>query len=121
MMGIGTAISAVTGIATQWLEGKQKKASAKADREAELIRQAGTWEQIHAEGSKSSWKDEWWTIVFSIPLVLVFFPPMVEPVMRGFDALNQTPEWYRYLVGALVTASIGIRQAKGFKIGKRGQ
>ena len=29
------------------------------------------WEKIMAEGSQSSWKDEWLTILFSIPLVLV--------------------------------------------------
>lgn len=118
-MAITAVLSAVGGLASQWLNGRQKKAEAKSEREAELIRQAGTWEEIHAEGSKTSWKDEYWTVVFSIPLILVFFPSMVDPVMQGFEALNKTPEWYRYLVGALVTASIGIRQVKGLKIGKK--
>jgi hypothetical protein len=110
-------IGAVAGIVTTWLQGKQKQSEAAADRKAELIRQAGSWEEIHAEASKTSWKDEYWTIVFSIPLILVFFPSMVDPVMAGFAALDQTPEWYRYLVGALVTASIGIRQISKFKLG----
>ena len=45
------------------------------------------WERIMAEASKNSWKDEWLTIVFSIPLILVFIPSMVEHIQAGFTAL----------------------------------
>lgn len=110
-------LTGLISLGATWLENKQKMAQAQNEKETELVKQAGSWEEIQAKGSTSSWKDEYWTIVFSIPLILVFFPSMVAPVMQGFEALEATPEWYRYLVGVLVLASVGIRQVKGF-IGK---
>lgn len=107
-------ITSLLGLGTTWLENRQELAKAKNEKETELVRQAGSWEEIHAKGSINSWKDEYWTIIFSIPLVLVFFPSMVDTVMEGFAALEKTPEWYRYLVGVLVLASVGIRKLDKF-------
>lgn len=111
-------INGLIGLGATWLENRQQMAKAQNEKETELVRQAGSWEEIHAKGSMDSWKDEYWTIIFSIPLILVFFPSMVDTVMAGFAALEQTPEWYRYLVGILVTASVGIRKLDKF-IGKK--
>ncbi|MGY8866057.1 MAG: hypothetical protein ACKVJK_10535, partial [Methylophagaceae bacterium] len=49
---------------------------AKAEAEATIMVSRATseadWEKIMAHGSQDSWKDEWLTILFSIPLILVF-------------------------------------------------
>lgn len=114
---IGPIITGIISLGGTWLENKRKRSEAMAEKETELVKQAGSWEEIHAKGSMASWKDEYWTVIFSIPLILVFFPNMVDTVMEGFKALEQTPEWYRYLVGVLVLASVGIRKLEKF-IGK---
>lgn len=108
-------ISGIIGLGQTWLENRAKKSEAKAVQEVKLIEQAGSWEEIHAKNSGHSWKDEFWTIVFSIPLILCFIPGMDSLVMAGFEVLDKTPDWYRYTVGVLVGASVGIRQFTKFK------
>jgi len=63
---------------------------------------------------KSSWKDEWLTILFSIPLILAFIPGMEDIVRNGFQQLEQMPEWYQYSLGVIVAASFGVRSATKF-------
>ena len=43
------------------------------------------WDVEAVKGSKESWKDEYLTILFSIPLLLCFLPWTVEYVERGFS------------------------------------
>ncbi len=102
-------LTAFIGLGAQWLENRQQKSKAKSDQEIKIIQQAGNWEDIHAKNSGGSWKDEFWTIIFSIPLVLCFIPDAVDTVNAGFSALDNTPEWYRYALLTLVGASVGIR------------
>lgn len=102
-----------------WLENKRLKTEAIATAERKVIEQAGSWEEIHAKNSGQSWKDEYWTIVFSIPLIMCFIPRCEPYVAAGFSALDGSPEWYRYSLGVLVAASVGIRQFDRFKAGKK--
>lgn len=67
----------------------------------------------------SSWKDEWLVIILSIPLVGVFIPGMVDYMLAGFEALKQTPEWYRYSVGLMIASSFGYQKAIDFRNKKR--
>jgi|TARA_Y100000401_G_scaffold55126_1_gene43467 hypothetical protein len=69
------------------------------------------WDIQAQKNSSSSWKDEYLTIVFSIPLILCFYPPTVEYVIMGFEALSKCPEWYFYTLGIIVSASFGIKGA----------
>ena len=89
---------------------------AKAEAEAEIMKVAATseanWEKIMAKGSVNSWKDEWLTILFSIPLILVFVGDTGrEIVANGFEALELMPDWYQYTLGVIVAASFGVRSA----------
>ena len=77
------------------------------------------WERIMAQGSQTSWKDEWLTILFSIPLVLVFLGDTGRDIVaNGFAALETMPDWYQYTLGVIVAASFGVRSASKF-FGKR--
>lgn len=81
-------------------EAELKRLTADVDWEAEMARQAG-----------SSWKDEYWTIVLSLPLILVFFPVTQGYVITGFDALKSLPEWYLWYVGIAIGAAFGVAKA----------
>ena len=72
------------------------------------------WDIESMKGSQSSWKDEWLTVIFSIPLVMCFIPGMEEIVQNGFARLNELPEWYQYTLGVIVAASFGVRSATKF-------
>jgi hypothetical protein len=123
---IQALIPIVGNLAGSWLQGKadEKKATseakvAKAKAEAEVMKVAATheagWEKIMAQGSRDSWKDEAWTILF-IAIIAMCFVPFTQPyVERGFDALSNTPSWFQYAVFASIGASFGIRGLKGFK------
>lgn len=62
-------------------------------------------EQIKSSG----WKDEVVLIILSIPLVMTFVPGLDTYVLRGFNVLSQTPDWYQWLVFAIFSAIYGIR------------
>ena len=66
-----------------------------------------TWE---LESIKNSgWKDEWFTILLSIPMMLCFIPGLDVTVLRGFAAIEQTPRWYQVAFLAVVGSAIGVR------------
>jgi hypothetical protein len=122
-------IGPIAELAGTWMSGKveEKKAQAKtrvakAEAEAIVMQKKATgeidWDLKMADASASSWKDEWLTILFSIPLVLAFVPGMEEIVANGFARLNEMPEWYQYCLGVIVAASFGVRSATKF-FGKR--
>jgi len=118
-------IGPIAELAGTWMSGKveEKKAQAKtrvakAEAEAVVMQKKATgeidWDLEMAKGSTSSWKDEWLTILFSIPLVLAFIPGMEEVVANGFAQLQAMPEWYQYSLGVIVAASFGVRSATKF-------
>ena len=118
-------IGPLTDLAGTWLNGKveEKKAQAqtkvaKAQAEAIVMQKKATgeidWDLEMAKGSANSWKDEWLTILFSIPLILAFVPGMEDVVANGFARLNEMPEWYQYSLGVIVAASFGVRSATKF-------
>lgn len=115
-------IGPITQLAGTWLDGKVEKTKAetgakvaKAKAEAVIMERKATgeldWDLEMAKGSQSSWKDEWLTVLFSIPLVMAFIPGMEEVVANGFKQLNSMPEWYQYSLGVIVAASFGVRSA----------
>tara|TARA_B100000282_G_scaffold253168_1_gene198278 strand:+ start:158 stop:544 length:387 start_codon:yes stop_codon:yes gene_type:complete len=125
------AILPIVGdLAGSWLKGKaEEKAAvaktkiAKAEAEAEIMKVAATseasWEKVMAKGSVNSWKDEWLTVLFSIPLILAFCGDWGrEIVANGFAALEAMPEYYQYTLGVIVSASFAVRSATKF-FGKR--
>ncbi len=118
-------IGPITQLAGTWLDGKVEKTKAetgakvaKAKAEAVIMERKATgeldWDLEMAKGSQSSWKDEWLTVLFSIPLVMAFIPGMEEVVANGFEQLNSMPEWYQYSLGVIVAASFGVRSATKF-------
>ena len=114
---LGVASDAIGG----YMETKKAKAKqklVKIEAETEIVKQQIKgeidWDVEAIKGSKESWKDEYLTILFSIPLLLCFLPFTVEYVERGFAALAMTPDWYKYTLGVIVSASFGIRGATKF-------
>ena len=110
-------IDSLTRLAGTWLEGRVAKTKAKAEAEATvLIKQAESaadWEAAMARTSGQSWKDEWLTLLFSIPLIMCFIPSMVPYVQDGFEVLGNMPDFYQYTLSVIVAASFGVRSVIG--------
>ena len=119
-------IGPISGLVGSWMDskteeqrGKSAVAKAKAEAEAKGMVSAATstadWEKLMAKGSQSSWKDEWLTILFSIPLILAFAGEWGRTIVaEGFAALQVMPDWYQYTLGVIVAASFGVRSATKF-------
>ena len=45
----------------------------------------------------------------------MFFLRVVDYVERGFEAVfkSKTPDWYKYTLGVIVSASFGIKEWQG--------
>jgi len=120
---IQALLGPITELAGGWLKGKASAQAAaanlklvEAEAKATIMKSAATseaeWERVMAEGSKDSWKDEWLTILFSIPLILAFFGDWGRIIVeQGFAALEIMPTWYQYTLGVIVSASFGVRSA----------
>ena len=110
-------IDSLTKLAGTWLEGRVAKTKAKAEAEAAvMIKQAESaadWEAAMARNSGQSWKDEWLTLLFSIPLIMCFIPSMVPYVRDGFEVLESMPDFYQYTLSVIVAASFGVRSVIG--------
>lgn len=67
------------------------------------------WENLSVENS--GWKDEWFTILLSIPMILCFIPGGAEYVKQGFNALSDaTPDWYQYAFLVAVASAFGFKK-----------
>jgi hypothetical protein len=128
---IQALIGPLTELAGGWLKGKADKQAAEAklklteaEAKAKIMLSKETsvqdWERIMAQGSQSSWKDEYLVILFSIPLILVFTGEWGRTVVaEGFAALEVMPQWYQYTLGVIVSASFAVRSATKFFGGKK--
>jgi hypothetical protein len=88
------------GSATELIGGHFKRKSeekqAQHERKLETIKHEANWDNIQATNAGNSWKDEWFTVLFSVPLVMAFVSlKQFLLLSNGFDVLQQMPDWYK--------------------------
>jgi len=108
-------IGPIVNLAGGYLKNKAEEKQAVHERKLEVIKHEANWDNIQASNSGASFKDEWFTLLFSVPLVMAFIPEMVPIVSAGFDVLEGMPDWYKAFLGAAVAASFGIRTLAKWK------
>jgi len=119
---IGGIISAVSSVATSYMderkiktEHKSKIAEAKVNAQIDRISKGAESEvnyDIEAlKQQQYSYKDEFALLVITMPFVGSFLPWTQEYVMLGWDYVSKAPEWYSYTFIGAISASLGIRWA----------
>ena len=103
------------GIFGDWLEGRRRVQQARVESEVAIQQARATadidWDRIQAQNSGNSWKDEWFTILLSIPFIMAFFGPLQDDVARGFEVIStDVPDWYIAAFALAVSASFGYRR-----------
>lgn len=129
-------IKAVLGIGAGALERRQRLKEVKletaakieiARAEAEISRLNKAvdaeidWDREAAAQMRTTWKDEYLTILLSLPMVFAFFGEWGrKAVSDGFEAIANAPEWYRVSFLVVIAASFGMRAlVSRFGFGKR--
>ena len=110
---LGGIVSPITGLFEKVDENKTKIAKRNIDRIMSADDKLAEWEAIQAEAGKHSWKDEFWTLILAIPLVMCFIPSTVPIIQDGFKVLETMPAFYQYWLGVAILASFGVRFLKG--------
>ena len=105
-------ISPVANLLVKRNDNKTKLKERNINRIVNADDKLSEWEQIQAENGKHSWKDEFWTIVLSIPAVGCFIPGGAEVMVKGFEAMEAMPDFYQYWLSVAVLAAFGIRVIK---------
>ena len=109
---IGTLLSSVSSLASSYIEGKTAIQKAEATIRMKEATGEIDWDLAAMRASQSSWKDEWLTLLFSIPLVLSFCGEWGRGIVAdGFTALAGMPQWYQIALGDIVSASFATRSA----------
>jgi hypothetical protein len=110
-------IGPIADLAGGFLKNKAEQAKAKHEAKMNVIQNDADWEAKMADASASSWKDEFFSIILSLPLFFIGYAIVVDDmtiihrVEQAFAALNNLPDWYQYLLFIAVSASFGIKGA----------
>lgn len=117
-------VGGITSLTGKYFDNKKEKQQAKHIRKLADINNKAGWETISIKGMAGSLKDEWWVMVFSIPLVAIFTSPFVDLLMSdlpyeqgsllvagklALSGLSSAPDWYTYLLGMMIGASFGVK------------
>lgn len=114
------------GMGESWVEAKAKQATAKVEGkirldeakvEAKVIKQqkdADAFNDIDLITVKNqihTWTDEYFKVVFTLPLILMFIPPLQPYIISGFTAFSEhTPDWYKYIIYGIAVSELGLRR-----------
>lgn len=108
----GPIVNTITGYFTH------KTRLAEVNRARELTIAAGEvqWETEAIKASAASWKDEYVLLFLSIPFIIIFWGIMFDMMFlvdRTRDAFimmeEVVPEYWWYMFGGVVAASVGIK------------
>lgn len=61
-----------------------------------------------AQVNSAGWKDDWFTLLFSVPFVMAFIPLLQEVAREGLLIIEGYPTWLKAYLGSAVAASFGL-------------
>lgn len=110
----------VAQIAGSWVEGKVEETKANAAAKVEKAKAAAEvqkkiaagdvdWEKSMADATASSWKDEFFSVIFGIWFIGNFLPWFDEYYDHAYQRLSAAPEWLTWTFMSIVAASFGFR------------
>lgn len=114
---LSTLIGPIGELAGGWLKNKAAEKQAKHEARMSVIQNDADWESKMADASNNSIKDEWFAFILSLPLLFIGYavavddPTIIDRVKSGFQALEELPDFYQYLLFIAVSASFGIKGA----------
>lgn len=123
-MALPAIIGGIVKLGSNWLNHRSEKQQARHERELRVIAGDQSADTAASEGMATSWKDEFLTIIFSIPLMVIFWesvygnPESVEQVKAAFHAMGELPDWYQWGFLGCVVATFGLRGMAKFLVNR---
>ena len=135
-MGIFAIIGNLLGIGKSFLENRMKRKQLEAEQRHEIIKAETSAvvdritsntkadndiDLITARNKKYTWKDEVITYLFLVPIFIASVTPFIIAyqnndwvnmnvfIKDSYNSLDQLPEWYKYVLGAVVIDVLGFR------------
>ena len=127
----GSIIGAVTNQVGGYFKGKQELSKVKLEAEKVVIKaqaetamavalsktkmaeqgqtQSFSLDQIAMNNMEKSYKDEAILAIFLAPMVLAFIPGFDQYALKGFEVIQQMPQWYQYTIIGMVVVIYGMR------------
>ena len=111
-------IGLIKEASSNWLGNRREKAQAKHEAELAVIRGDQNADAASANDMRYSLKDEWLTVLLSVPLIVIFYSAVwgdvaqIEQVKLAFAAMNDLPEWFQWAFLGCVAATFGLRSVK---------
>src|SRR6056300_1430155 len=93
----------------EFIKGNANEKKAIQERKINAIQNDANWEEKMADATKGSLKDEFFSIILSLPIIAVSWAvftgdtTIIDRVNQAFVALSALPEWYQYLLFVAVT------------------
>lgn len=144
-MGVLSLIGNLLGIGKGYLDNKSKLKQIKLEQEFAIV-EAQTKAQVDrilsntdsdnqidlitAQDKKHSLKDEVITYLFLIPVIIATVTPFIiaykennfvnlsEDIRLSYENLNQLPDWYKYVLAAIIIDVLGFRSFARKIVGK---
>ena len=134
--GVLKIVGNIFGIGKGYLENRQKLKTAKAEQEFKIVeaetnaivnriltntQSDAEIDVITARNKRFTIKDDVITYLFLVPVMVATIVPFVvassndswiklnSHIVESYNSLSQLPEWYPYVVGAIVTDVLGFR------------
>ena len=98
-------VTGLVSVAQGWWKNKQQKQQAIHEQTLKAIQSTDKWE---SQG-RSSWTQEWFSLLLSIPMFGAFVPDMVPYIVEGFAVLETMPDYYKAYLGAAMATAFGIK------------
>jgi hypothetical protein len=96
-------VKSIGSLASSYVDGKVQTQKIKAEIQKKQLTGEIDWDLEAIRATQSSWKDEWLTILLSLPFLLCFISDTTrEMAFAGFQALEQAPRWYTYSFGVVI-------------------
>ena len=134
--GVLKIVGNIFGIGKGYLENRQKLKTAKAEQEFKIVeaetnaivnriltntQSDAEIDVITARNKRFTIKDDVITYLFLVPVMVATIVPFVvassndswinlnSHIVESYNSLSQLPDWYPYVVGAIVTDVLGFR------------
>lgn len=118
----GGIISPITNHFTKKNDNKTKVKQQQIQRLMNSDDKEAEWESIQAESGNNSWKDEWITLIITLPIPVIFIsvvlsvflgdPLIAEAAKAGASAIRELVPNYDELLYIVCLAAIGIKAFK---------